>query len=561
MFAANPLITEKMKHEHKLLLEEKVTHSYPHCWRCKKPIIFRATEQWFLGVDIQNLRQRMLDEIKNVTWVPAYGRNRIEGMVEVRPDWCLSRQRYWGVPIPVLYCLECNEPLLDDKVIERVAAMVSSQGSDSWYEKSIEDILGHLKVSCPKCGGSKFKKEEDILDVWFDSGVSHEAVLASGNFEGLSWPADIYLEGSDQHRGWFQTSLIPATALRGRAPYKSVLTHGFVVDGEGKKMSKSLGNVIAPQKVIDQYGAEILRLWVATSDYREDIRISQEILNGLIDTYRKIRNTLRFLLGNLSEYSPAKDNVPYGEMREIDRHALGILQELVETCTNAFDKYEFHKAAAAINKFCTVELSGFYLDALKDTLYCDGKTWKSRRSAQTALWQICSALVRVLSPILSFTSEEVWQEMRNIDPGLEESVFLTELPKTDKKLVFNEEMRDKWSNLMDLRDKSMLELEGLRKEKVIGSNLEACLEVLHDKTDVGIVADKEMLSSVLGTWDIKFIPQSDPGNLPPETQVFQKGKSGYTKCERCWRYIEDVKMSDKYGGNLCPRCCKTLDER
>lgn len=548
VFAANHLITEKLMRDNMLLYENKVTHSYPHCWRCKRAIIFRATEQWFLSVERNDLRARMQDTIKKVHWVPSYGQNRIAGMVESRPDWCLSRQRLWGVPIPVLYCQKCNQPLLDEAVINRVVSLFSEAGSDVWFEKPVDEILKGIDVKCEGCGGTAFKKEEDILDVWFDSGVSHEAVLASGDFKGLEWPCDMYLEGSDQHRGWFQTSLIPAVALREAAPYNAVLTHGFVVDGEGKKMSKSLGNVIYPQKVIEQYGADILRLWVATSDYREDIKISQEILKGLIDVYRKIRNTLKFLFGNICDFS-LKDKQPYEKMREIDRYALWRLQETIKQVRHAYDNYEFHKAAVAINNYCNVFLSGFYLDVSKDVLYCDGRSWQTRRSCQSALYEILSSLIRMLAPILSFTAEEAWLEFGKIDNGHEESVFLSQLPDVKREYLFPDQQALKWQNLFKIREKVLMELEALRKDKQIGSNLEAHVEVAGFE-------DKELLSVVLGTWDVKASSKPDASSEPSVAAA----KSEYVKCERCWRFMEDVNQDNKYGGNLCTRCVKALSE-
>ncbi|MFH1367726.1 MAG: isoleucine--tRNA ligase [Elusimicrobiota bacterium] len=539
VFAANPLIVEKLKSLGVLLLDEKLTHPYPHCWRCKRAIIFRATPQWFMSVEHEGLRKKMLDIIKTVKWIPPYSENRIAGMIETRPDWCLSRQRLWGVPIPVFYCEKCGEPLLDEKIINHIAGKVAENGADVWYEKSAEELLNPLDVECGKCKHEKFRKEQDILDVWFDSGVSHEAVLASGDYKDLTWPADLYSEGSDQHRGWFQTSLLSSAALRGKAPYKNVLTHGFVVDGEGKKMSKSLGNVIASDNLIKQYGADIMRLWVATSDYKEDIRISPEILKGLADAYRKIRNTLRFLLGNISDFDPAKDAVEYSKMREIDRHALSRLHELTSEITRAYETYEFHSAAIGINKFCTVDLSGFYLDALKDTLYCDGKDWPARRSAQTALCEICSALIRMTAPVLSFTCEEAWAELRKKDAKLPASVFLADFPVSDAKKIFAGELREKWEKLSQIRDKALMQFEELRKNKEIGSNLEAHAAVSCEEKDI------DLLSNVLGTWDIEIKSSA-------EVSVTAK-KSALKKCDRCWRHVADV-GSD----GLCPRCKKAI---
>lgn len=547
VFAANPMIVEKLKEIGALLYDEKFTHSYPHCWRCKRAIIFRATPQWFMSVEHDDLRKKMLDIIKTVKWVPGYGENRITGMIESRPDWCLSRQRLWGVPIPVFYCEKCNEPILEEKVINHVVELFNQHSAHVWFERTSEELIGSLNVKC-KCGGEKFKKETDILDVWFDSGVSHEAVLASGNFDSLNWPADMYLEGSDQHRGWFQTSLLPAVALRKNAPYKTVLTHGFVVDGEGKKMSKSLGNVIKPEEIIKQYGAEILRLWVAISDYKEDIRISKEILKGLADTYRKVRNTLRFLLGNLGDFTH-KETLEYSKLKEIDKYALSRLQEVIREVLNAYETYEFHKAAAAINKYCTVDLSGFYMDVLKDRLYCDGKDWESRRSAQTAMFEIMQVFMRLIAPILSFTAEDAWQEFRKKDENYAESIFLRNFPKLKKEYMFSDDMRNKWAKLMEVRNRVLLCLEPLRKDKKIGSNMESSILVEFNDQDKSVFEDKALLNEVVGTWDIEL---KSSGN--DEIKVTAKGKSNFKKCDRCWRFIEDVDTD-----GLCGRCKKAIN--
>ncbi len=554
VFASNPLIIEKLKNEGKLVFEDKFTHSYPHCWRCKKPVIFRATPQWFMSVEHDSLRERMLDIIKKVSWVPSYGENRITGMMETRPDWCLSRQRLWGVPLPVFYCEKCGEPVLDYDLIMHIAKQFAEFGSDRWYEKSSKELMAPLDIKCKKCGASDFRKEQDILDVWFDSGVSSLAVLESGNFEGLSWPADMYLEGSDQHRGWFQTSLLVASALKGAAPYKTVLTHGFVVDGEGKKMSKSIGNTVAPEKIIAQYGADILRLWVATSDYREDIRISPEILKGLIDNYRKMRNTIRFLLGNISDYSSSQA-IEYKNMREIDRYAISKLNETIKIVTSAYEAYEFHNAAVQLNLHCTVFLSNFYLDALKDILYCDKPASNARRSSQRAIWETCSALIRLMAPILPFTTEEAWQELRKIDKSLPESVFLAEFPVVEGGNTFSIEQEKKWEKLMGLRENASAEFEKLRKEKKIGSNLEASVNI-YDNGSLSAI-DKELLCNVLGTWDVALSEVTDPGAKPGEIQV-SAGVSSHAKCERCWRHVKDVSTANKHGSNLCGRCVEAL---
>ncbi|MCX5781164.1 MAG: isoleucine--tRNA ligase, partial [Elusimicrobia bacterium] len=544
VFVANELIIAKLKEEKKILHEEKIVHSYPHCWRCKKPIIFRATPQWFMSVEHDDLRKKMLEKVKEVKWVPSYGEKRISGMLEVRPDWCLSRQRLWGVPIPVFYCDKCNEPILDDKLIDYVSKLFTEQGSNVWFEKSCSELTSIFKTKCVKCGSTDCRKEQDILDVWFDSGVSHEAVLASGNYPVLSWPADMYLEGSDQHRGWFQTSLLPAIALRKAPPYKTVLTHGFVVDGEGRKMSKSLGNVISPDDIIKKYGADVLRLWVATSDYREDIRISPEIINGLVDTYRKIRNTIRFLLGNLNDFS-IPNALPYENLTEIDKFALDRLQDVILQVKDAYENYEFHKSSIAINTFCTVFLSGFYLDTLKDCLYCDSPSSLQRKSAQTTFLKISSVLIRLLSPILSFTSEEAWLELREKSDSFEQSVFLAPYPSFHREFDLHKSVEEKWDRLLDLREKALLAFENLRKEKIIGSNLEAALEISFTAEEEYLFANKEILPMVFGTWDITLLPSDKIS----ETQIRANSKSSFKKCARCWRYIKDVSDED-----LCPRC-------
>ncbi|HLD28954.1 MAG TPA: isoleucine--tRNA ligase, partial [bacterium] len=378
-FQANPRIIEILREKGRLLHHDKITHSYPHCWRCKKPVIFRATFQWFFDVNRNNLRSGLIDSVKEVKWVPPQGENRIRGMLETRPDWCLSRQRYWGVPLPVFYCSVCKNPLIDPKVIRYIACIFREKGSDSWFELKTEQLLPP-KTRCSHCDNDSFYKENDIFDVWFDSGISHTAVLKQR--KELGYPADLYLEGSDQHRGWFQTSLIPAVAIAGHPPYKSILTHGFVVDGEGKKMSKSLGNVIEPARIIDQWGAEILRLWVASEDYREDMRISDEILKYLIDSYRKIRNTFKFLLGNLYDFRE-EDKIPYDKLKEVDKWAVQASRKWHKEVRESYDSYDFYKVYQLSVNFINRELSSFYLDILKDRLYTFAPDSAERRSAQT----------------------------------------------------------------------------------------------------------------------------------------------------------------------------------
>ena len=546
IFKANPLIIEKLEKEGNLLAKLKIEHSYPHCWRCKKPVIFRATPQWFMDIEHEGLRKKLADCVKDVNWIPKYGENRITGMLESRPDWCLSRQRLWGVPIPVFYCKDCGEAVIEPEIIYAISEIFAKKGSDAWFEMSAEELLEGLDAKCPLCSGKNFRKEEDILDVWFDSGVSSEAVLSSGNYNALEFPADLYLEGSDQHRGWFQTSLIPAAAVKGSAPYKNVLTHGFVVDGQGKKMSKSVGNTIAPEKIISKYGADVLRLWVASSDYREDIRISDEILKGLSDAYRKIRNTVRFLLGNTGDFDFRKA-VAFKNMQEIDKYALSRLQDLINASIAAYESYEFHKAVTAINNFCVVFLSGFYLDALKDCLYCDKADSPARISAQSAMLEICSVLIRLISPILSFTSEEAWKELVKLMPEMPQSVFLADFPQPNSKYILEAEILEKWDLMLQVRQAVMAENEKLRKEKIIGSNLEARIEISYGGQYDKVFEDANLVNLALGSWDVSFVKAKD-GALTVKSE-----KSGFGKCLRCWRHIEGI---DENG--VCRRCAEVL---
>jgi len=566
VFVANDLIIEELDKNERLVYSGEVVHQYPHCWRCKNPIIFRATEQWFLNVDHNDLRKRMLKEIEKVKWVPDYGIERIRGMISVRPDWCLSRQRFWGVPLPIFYCENCNIPLLDEKIIENIEKLVEKEGSDVWFTKTTEELL--LKgTECPQCGGSKFRKENDILDVWFDSGVSHEAVLKT-NPE-LSWPADMYLEGSDQHRGWFQTSLIPAVALENSAPYKIVLTHGFVLDGQGRAMHKSLGNVISPQEIIEKYGAEIVRLWVSISDYREDVRISPEILEQLAETYRKIRNTIRYLLGNLFDFSPPDAKCKVKDIRcnlcsqdvnlcnqtllEIDRYALHRLQNLIEEVTGAYENYEFHRAMRAIHNFCVLDLSTFYLDVLKDRLYTFAENSVERRAGQTVLYEISLALLPMLSPLLSFTAEEVWGHFQQRAKSEEQSVFLFDFPKVNPAFVL-EELEKNWGKILSIRDKVYQKLEQARKEGLIGGSLEAKVILSVPKGEENFFRKyHEQLPMIFIVSQVEI---SELRALGSELRIEVKKADG-EKCVRCWNYSTTV-GKDKTHPQLCSRCIKNL---
>lgn len=548
VFDANSTIIQFLKEEGVLLYSSTTVHSYPHCWRCRNPIIFRATEQWFLSIEHMNLRNNILENIKHVEWIPPYGEARIRGMVESRPDWCLSRQRYWGTPITVFYCSACGEPLIDEKVMHAIEERIGTEGTIAWFTAPESDFF-HTDVRCSHCDSKTFHKERDILDVWFDSGVSHKAVL-KGNPR-VSWPADLYLEGSDQYRGWFQTSIVPAVALEGRAPYRAVLIHGFTVDGEGKKMSKSRGNVVAPEKIINDHGADILRLWVAASDYRVDIRISPEIIRLLVDVYRRIRNTLRFLLGNIHDFMPSRDSLPYEQMLEIDRWALHRLQRLVQEVHARYGMYEFHRVWKALNTFCAVDMSAVYFDILKDRLYTWHAQGTHRRSAQTALFNIVHELSRLVAPLLSFTAEEAWQVLKEEHPDIqiEESVFLAGLPKINSVFV-SEKLEHSWQRLFSIRDQVNIHLEKKRQEGAIRSSLEAEVEFSsHDKGTI------DFLNSYLDILDMILIvskvtvSRGEKKDIPDTLSVTVRKAPG-EKCPRCWRWQEDVSVDT----HLCRRC-------
>ncbi|MBI3989048.1 MAG: isoleucine--tRNA ligase [candidate division NC10 bacterium] len=548
VFEANPRIVERLRQNGMLLSGGIIEHAYPHCWRCKGPTIFRATEQWFIALETHDLRRRSLEEIKRVKWIPAWGQNRIYDMVLHRPDWCISRQRVWGVPIPAFYCGSCGEVLLEQRIAERVASLVEREGADIWFLKEASQLLPPGE-RCTQCGGTDFRKEKDILDVWFDSGSSHAAVLERRADQ--RWPAEMYLEGSDQHRGWFHSSLLVAVGTRGRAPYHEVLTHGFVVDGEGRKMSKSLGNVIAPQEVIERYGAEVLRLWVAAEDYRDDIRLSEEILTRLAEGYRRIRNTCRYLLGNLFDFDPRKDALPPDQLLEIDRFILHKLQKLTERLLKAYQDYEFHLLYHLLHNFCAVDLSAFYLDVLKDRLYTSERTSPGRRSAQTALWKILVALTKLMAPVLSFTADEVWRKAPKVGDE-EESVHLSEFPKAEE-VFLDEALAERWERLLKVRDEVLKALEGARKAKKIGDSLEAEVELKADSPVLEFLRSyEEDLPSIFIVSSVRF-------SQGPGLQVEARKAPG-RKCERCWTYREDVGRSHNHP-TLCARCVFVLAPR
>ena len=553
VFEANQNIIRTLKDNGSLLLKSEMEHSYPHCWRCKAPVIFRATPQWFISMDKTGLRTKSLKEIDKVAWIPHWGRERIYGMIENRPDWCVSRQRAWGVPIAIFYCEECEALYLDPKVIDHICTLFNTHGADVWFEKTVEELLPE-SASCQQCGGKTFVKEDDILDVWFDSGVSHAAVLEKRS--NLKWPADLYLEGSDQHRGWFHSSLLTAVGTRGRAPYESVLTHGFVVDAEGKKMSKSLGNVIAPDEVIKKHGAEILRLWVSASDYRDDIRISENILKQLSDAYRRIRNTSRFMLGNLYDFDPDKDIANYHSMPEIDRFALHRLQELIAKTTKAYDAYEFHTIYHSLYNFCTIDLSSFYLDVLKDRLYTSPPKSTDRRSAQTVLYLLLDALSRMMAPILTFTAEEIWNFMPEKN-GKETSVHFTLLPSVNDDWK-DDKLAERWKQLLKIRNAVTKALEEARVQKLIGHSLDAAVTVYaNEDIYAALLPYEDALRTVFIVSRVDLVKGDKPSNAFESNDI--KGLSvmveaaANKKCERCW--IRDTSVgTDAEKPTICSRC-------
>jgi isoleucyl-tRNA synthetase len=551
VFKANPAIVERLKANGRLLGHGSLTHAYPHCWRCRQPVIFRATEQWFLSMETNDLRREALGEIERVRWIPPWGRDRIHGMIENRPDWCLSRQRVWGVPIPGFTCTGCKKVLADPRVIEHVAKLVEQHGSDVWFQRSAGELMPAGTVCA--CGSQEFEKEHDILDVWFESGVSYAAVLKRRKW----WPADLYLEGSDQHRGWFHSALLAGVVTDHRAPYRSVLTHGFVVDGAGKKMSKSAGNVIAPQDVIKQSGAEILRLWVAAQDYREDLRISQEILNHLIEAYRKIRNTCRFLLSNLYDFDPAQHRVPYEQLPELDRWALGRLGELIPRVARAYEEFEFHTIFHALNNFCAVDLSAVYLDILKDRLYTFRKDSPLRRGSQTVLFDVLVALTKLMAPILSFTAEEIWRmlpEAARREAGAD-SVHLASFPEAHPKWK-DEALAQRWERLLEIRTRVQAELELRRREKIIGASLEARVILQANPDAYSLLKKYEQDLPTL--FIVSQVEVEEVHHLPQQSDVsVTVVKAEGEKCERCWNYRPAVGTFPDHR-TLCDRCVEAI---
>lgn len=548
---ANPKIIADLEQVGALLHVSQISHQYPHCWRCKEPVIFRATEQWFVNVDA--FRDKALEAIKHVQWIPKWGIDRISNMVSERHDWCISRQRVWGVPIPIFYCEDCGETIVDDDTIQSVKRIFAAEGSNAWFAREAKDLLPE-GYKCPKCGHSNFRKETDIMDVWVDSGMSHAAVLQQR--PDLSWPADLYLEGSDQHRGWFQSSLLTSVAAFEQPPYRAVLTHGFILDAEGFKMSKSLGNVVAPMDVCDKWGADILRLWAVSSDYRGDIRFSDEIMSQRADAYRRIRNTMRFLLSNLYDFDPAKDVLAYGELPELERFMLNRLARLQKRIIDAYDKYEFHLIYHAAHQFCSVDLGGFYLDIVKDILYCDAPASESRRAVQTVLYHLVTILTKLLAPVIPHTADEVWQYI----PGEKaaESVHFTVWESLPDEW-YSEELEERWNALLTLRSDVSKALEVARNEKLIGSSVDAKVVLVPDKEQ------RELLDGfgVEELAKVFIVSEVEIGDSDAEAARFESGlgirveKASGEKCERCWKYSPEVGHDPEHSG-LCPRCAEVV---
>ncbi len=564
VYKANPLIIEKLKDLGLLLLGQDLSHSYPHCWRCKKPIIFRSTKQWFVEIDKHNLRENLFAAInKDVEWVPVSGKERISAMIKLRPDWCLSRQRYWGVPIPAVYCKGCKEDKLYPKVIENFIEIVAQEGTDAWFRRNVNELLPS-RFSCPDCGESDFSKTNDILDVWFDSGVSHQAVLKKRP-ELRGSPCELYLEGSDQHRGWFQTSLIPSVAIDGKPPFKTVLTHGFVVDGEGRKMSKSIGNVISPQNIIKDYGADILRLWVVSSDYNEDIRISSEILARLSEAYRKIRNTARFILSNLFDFDPNKQSIEdiYDEdLKSIDKWILFRLNAMLEYVSAAYENFEFANAYKRIYSFCNEELSMLYLDMIKGRLYTYAADSPQRRAAQGVIYEVLSVLVRVMAPILVFTAEEIWQHLpKRQEFNAIASVHLLDWPQQNN-LFAQAQLRAKCQDI-DSELNSIIELipvvgkalEAKRNQGMIGSSFDARIILL---TSEGFYyKNKALRKELCEIYKVSDVSFEIDKNSATDLVLKEVQKADGEKCVRCWNWSCSV-GENKQHPEICQTCCEQI---
>lgn len=549
-YKGNSMVIEMLQNCGALLQQQDIQHSYPHCWRCKKPVIYRATPQWFVKVD--KFRDKALEAIHGVKWIPASGENRIGNMVESRTDWCISRQRAWGVPIPIFYCEDCGEVICDDRTIENVARIFEEESSDAWVKYSAEELLPEGYV-CPKCGKKHFKKEKDIMDVWFDSGVSWRAVVEKRSEELGHTPVDMYLEGSDQHRGWFQSSLLTSIATQGKAPYKQVLTHGFVFGEDGRKMSKSLGNYIRPDDIIKNYGADILRLWAASVDYRNDIKIGNNIVGQLTEIFKKTRNTARFLIGNLFDFDPNSDYVEYDELKNIDKFALHKLNKLIAEVTEAFENYEFYKYFQSLQNFAAVDLSSFYLDIVKDRLYTAGKKSLSRRACQTVLFENLMALVKILAPVMPHQAEDIWQNVPEVQRGGLVSILLSDWPVVNEKWN-NPELEADFTKILKSREVVSRAIEPLRADKKVGSSLEVAVTVKADDDSVLKANEKDLA-------DIYIVSQANLADEKPSDVLNEYSEEGYTvwvtkahgeKCTRCWKYRE---LNED---GICPDCAEAI---
>lgn len=552
---SNEKILECLKASGALVASEEMAHQYPHCWRCDSPIIFRAADQWFASVDA--LKEDAVKAIKGVNWIPAWGEDRITSMVVDRSDWCISRQRTWGVPIPMFYCTECGKEIINDDTIKAVSELFKTKGPDMWWELDAKEILP-AGTKC-SCGCDTFTKEQDIMDVWFDSGSSHKAVC--GTREDLVYPPDMYLEGNDQYRGWFQSSLLTSIAINKQAPYNTVITHGMIQDGEGKKMSKSKGNSISPLEIIEQYGADVLRLWVVSADYRTDMRLSKDMLKQLSEGYRKIRNTARYILGNISDFDPNKDMVKYEDMVELDRWAIMRVNELVKKSIEAYEAYEYHTLYHGIHNFCVVDMSSFYLDIIKDRLYTEKADGVLRRSAQTAMYMILEKITLLLAPILVYTTEEIWSFMPHTASHGLESVLFNSMPSYEEKYS-DDELAKKWDKVILIRDDVLKALEQARASKVIGQSLAADVVVYADKSEfefLNTIKDKLAEILIVSRACIEPIEKADDSAFAGEIVKTKVSAASGEKCERCWIYSDSVGTNNEHP-TLCARCASVLGQ-
>ena len=550
----NDMVVEDLGACGALLASEKITHSYPHCWRCKHPIIYRATEQWFCSVDA--IKDAAVKACDGIQWKPDWGKDRMTSMITERNDWCISRQRVWGVPIPIFYCDACGADIVTPETIDHVSELFRAHGSNVWFDREAEELLPD-GFKCPKCGHTHFTKETDIMDVWFDSGSTHAAVLDERPY--LHFPADIYLEGGDQYRGWFQSSMLTSIAAKGVAPYRQIITHGWTVDGEGRAMHKSLGNAVAPEEIIKDYGADMLRLWVASADYTQDMRISKDIMKQLSEAYLKIRNTARYMLGNLAGFDPDRDQVPYAQMQALDRYALSRYNELVKTVRAAYDRYEFHAVYRAVYNFCVIDLSNLYLDVIKDRLYCEGASSPERRSAQTALYVILDGMTRLIAPILAFTSDEIWAAMPHAASDNGESVLLNDMPDASPALALDESAAGRWDKLISLRDAVNKALENARKAGVLKKNQDAEIRLWVSEEDAAFLKDVDLATLCIVS-KMEVLTGDGEGETAEDCLVpatIAVTLSDAPKCVRCWNHNGHV-GEDHDHAELCPRCAAVV---